>query len=165
MSNSKVQTIIGKFIDEFYNDAVLVGLYADGARALDGKMGAAVYIPSQSFKLSFRLTDNLSIDSAELEAIYQAIAVIGKLNIPKSVIITDSMQAISSLSQPAVFESMLVHFSLEHANNMCSPPDLVWVPSHVGFLDHDVVDQMAKDALAFQTINRAVLTSKMSRIV
>jgi ribonuclease HI len=73
-------------------------IYVDGARALGGKVGAAVFISSMSLKLSMRLSDNLSIDSAELEAIYQAIAIIAKHNILKPVIITDSLNAITSLS-------------------------------------------------------------------
>jgi len=154
-SNSKMQNIICKYLDQSYKDAVFV--YTDGARALDGKVGAAVSIPSQSFKLSFRLSDNISIDSAELEAIYQAIAIIDKQKILKPVIITDSMNAITSLSLPALFEDMVVHLCLELTNKMFSPPVIVWIPSHVGFHDHDVVDQMARDALSLPNINRVVL--------
>ena len=154
-SNTKMQSIICKYLDQFYKEAVLV--FTDGARALDGKAGAAVFIPSQSFKMSLRLSNNVSIDSAELEAIYQAIAIIAKLNIQKPVIVTDSMNAITSLSRPAIFENVVVHLCLELTNKMLSPPVILWIPSHVGFQDHDLTDQMAKNALTLPIINRQIL--------
>ena len=39
---------------------------------------------------------------------------------------------------------------------MTIPPVIVWIPSHVGFQEHDVADQQAKEALALSTVSRFI---------
>jgi hypothetical protein len=52
---------------------------------------------------------------------------------------------------------MVVHLCLELTNKMLSPTVIIWIPSHVGFQDHDVVDQMAREALASSKISREII--------
>ena len=153
-SFSKRQTTVRSYLENLYKNADLV--YADGARSFDGHVGAAVYIPSKDVKLSYRLSDNLSIDTAELDAIFQALSLITKYNLQKPVIISDCRNVINSLAKPTIFSDRLIHVCLELASMMAIPPVVVWVPGHVGLCDHDVVDQMAKHALALPNVSRVI---------
>ncbi len=96
------------------------------------------------------------MNSAEIDAIFQAISLIVKHNISNSVIITDSLNAVNSFSKPEVFAEQIIHVCIELANRMISPPAIVWIPGHVGVHEHDTADMLAKDALALPTINRVV---------
>ena len=151
---SKIQSIITQYLDKNYKNANFI--FTDGARSHDGKVGAAVFIPSLSLKLAYRLSDNISVNTAELDAIFQAISLIIKYGIQRPVILTDSLNAINALSNPAIFCDSTVHVCLDLISNMTTPPVISYIPGHVGIPEHDAVDRLAKEATALPSINRAI---------
>ena len=102
MTGEIMRKHIQRYLDHLYKESVMI--FTDAARSIDGRVGAAVFIPSISLKLAYRLTDNVSVDAAELDAIYQALALTAKYKFLRTVIVSDSLNAINSLSCLAIHE-------------------------------------------------------------
>ena len=107
--------------------------FTDGARTHDRKVGAAVFIPSLSLKLCYRLSDKISIHTAELDAIFQAVSLVNKNCVQRLVFLTDSLNAIDALSKPGIFCDSTVHICHEPINNMAITPVITLIPGHVNF--------------------------------
>ena len=108
-------------------------------------------IPKLKIKQSNRLSDRLSIYTAELTAIQYALAWT-LVNIPPKVaILSDSLSSLQSIqtrnsdSRPDLLENIL------SLNDQCqlngSNISLVWCPAHVGLVGNEMADRVAKDAI------------------
>ena len=115
-----------------------------------------MYVPSLNVRLSYRLSDGIHIDMVELDAIFSAISLISVHHISNPLIITDSLHAVTAFSRSSIFENSLVHICRDIVANIDTSITLLWVPSHIGLIDHNFVDELAKSALDFPSINRVV---------
>ena len=106
MTNESMRKYVQRYLENIYKESVMI--FTDAALSIDGMVGAAVFIPSISLKLAYRLTDNVSVDTAELDAIYQALALAAKYKFQRTVIVSDSLNAINSLSGPSIHAQKLV---------------------------------------------------------
>jgi ribonuclease HI len=125
-------------------------IYTDGSHHFSPvSTSSAIYIPSLSLSLSWKLEDTHSIVTAELYAIYQALLFVFHNFTPQAVVIfTDSKSSLQILSRrsssPFHFLYHLSHnilSSLSPANGWCI--HFQWVPSHVGIEGNEMADQIA----------------------
>ena len=56
-----------KYIRDIYSNRTKI--YTDGSRSEDGHVGVAVVIPEHDYSMAYRISDHISIDTAEFEAI------------------------------------------------------------------------------------------------
>jgi len=132
-------------------------IYTDGS-VCDGRVGVAVYIPSFDISVAYRSVDNLSVHTAELEAIYTAISLIVKHNICNPLILSDSLNVIEEFRNiPSIFNTSLMQF----CRNLLTVNDvklkLCWIPGHRGIIDHDTADHLAKSVLVNESFNNIVV--------
>jgi ribonuclease HI len=154
LRSSSASNKITKYISEMYPSATLV--YADGSCSEGGRAAAGIYVPQFNLRLSFRLSDNMRVGHAELEAIFSAFSLIISKNIPNPVVITDCMDAIQTFSVCPVFDTPLAHICRDLINSNNIAVTIVWVPGHVDLIDHDIADQLAKSALDNVEINKTL---------
>ena len=88
-----------KHIGDKYPDYIYI--YTDGSRIPIGRAGASVFIPDHDIELYYRLPDNLSAFTAELDAVYSAISLIIQHKILKPLILTDSLRLVRCLGDLA----------------------------------------------------------------
>ena len=112
-------------------------------------------VPDDNIKCSVRLSDNLSVFTAELVAIKLGVEWImqseqrGSLEDNRSVVIfTDSLSSLQSLdSQESESRPNLVRETLALFNELKSQVTVVWIPGHSGIKGNDLADRLAKEAL------------------
>ena len=126
-------------------------IYTDGSKDTRGRVGSAVVIPEFSFELAVRITDNLSVFSAELYAILCAIHWIIENDCNRVVCIcSDSLSSIQALenadsrSRPNLVKEI---FRTKNKIKSCKIV-LLWVPSHIGINGNERADKLAKQALS-----------------
>ena len=56
-----------KYIRDIYQNCTEI--YTDGSRSEDGHVGVAVVIPEHDYSIAYRISDHISIDTVEFEAI------------------------------------------------------------------------------------------------
>lgn len=118
--------------------------YTDGSR-LQGRVGCAFVLRDEAYL--FPLLPHCSIYSAELFAIFQCIENILTHNVPKSLIISDSLSALQGL-QTVTTPSPIISLI---RSKMCQLPpghlvQFCWVPSHTGIPGNTLADEAAKMA-------------------
>ena len=136
---------IDKYINENYPDCTRI--YTDGARTDDGRSGFAVVIPHLNYVTSMRISDNKPIDRIEIHAIQHAITLITQLNINNPLILTDSLHAVTQFQNilpTGSTDSMLLCKDLLTAHEI--DLSICWIPAHIGLIEHDLVDELAKKA-------------------
>jgi ribonuclease HI len=136
-------------------------IYTDGSKDREGHVSCSVCVPERDVNLKFRLPDNLSVFTAELEAIRKAFELSRDYcNAGESrrfVIFSDSLSAIQSLdsirplSRPDIVEEI---FELKHQIN--SAVTIAWIPAHVGIAGNELADRLAKEALSHPAIDTAL---------
>ncbi|XP_041362020.1 uncharacterized protein LOC121377989 [Gigantopelta aegis] len=132
-----------------------IHIYTDGSKNPDnGRVGFAVVeekISKHAKLVKYaRLSDNLSVYTAELTAIYEALIWIRSKQYPKSVIFSDSLSSIQSLqtnrsTRPDILAA--IHKVLNELNQL-KLTVFEWVPAHVGIIGNEVADYGAKTALS-----------------
>ena len=126
-------------------------IFTDGSKDENKSVSAAMVIPSLNISTAKRLSNNLSIYTAELTAINYALNWT-LLNRPHKVaILSDSLSALQSIkskssnSRPDIIENTI---SLQ---DQCQQNDiqvnLVWCPAHVNLEGNELADGAAKNAL------------------
>jgi ribonuclease HI len=142
-----------EYIDTDYG---YLPIYTDRSK-MEEKVTSAFYIPEFDVKRNYRLTDNLTIFTAELNAIIQALNWINDVLPNNCVILSDSLsvlQAIDNKSsgiRPAMLLDLLCMLRQIKALNV--NVTFMWIPSHVGIKGNEIVAQLAKDAIKHQTID------------
>lgn len=126
-----------------------------------------VRIPQYSIGFKKRISDHLSVYTAELVAIFLALNWLDDNSINgnnKALIASDSQAAIVSIKSgkscrlDILFKIYHLLFKLYSKNlTVC----FLWVPAHVGVVGNQDVDILAKQALNFQTLNMNVPLSKV----
>ena len=102
---------------------------------------------------SFRLSDNVSILAAELEAIHAAVKIISESStaeIKRYIIHTDSLGALQSLqsenSTSRPIQIANIKASISAAIERGVEIELCWIPGHVGIKGNETADVFAKSA-------------------
>jgi ribonuclease HI len=126
-------------------------IFTDGSKLQNGKCGSAFYIPESEIEGTFQMPTDASVFTAECVAIREALLFVISSTVKNSVIFTDSLSIISSLSSTSNVRTndhiltdirkMLYLISVQGVE-VC----LVWIPSHSGIKDNDRVDDLAKRA-------------------
>ena len=125
--------------------------FTDGSLS-DGKAGSAFCIPECDVGDNFRLTEHVTIYTAELIAIREILKFIRSNHIPNPVIFSDSLGSLLSLqserstSRPNLQQEIL--FLIDDVITTGSDVQLCWIPSHVGLDGNDTADTLARDALS-----------------
>ena len=133
------------------NYAEHLKIYTDGSKNENSAVSAAMVIPALKVKTAKRLSNRLSIYTAELTAIQYALnwTMVNKPH--KVAILSDSLSALQSLSlrnsnsRPDLLENLLSANDQCHLNG--SEVTFVWCPAHVGFMGNEIADGAAKRAL------------------
>lgn len=151
---NNVQEEVHKTISEHSKDSVLI--YTDGSRAQDGKSSCSVVIPGKNITVGKRISNFLSVLSAELAAILFALSFLQTIKPHKAVIFTDSLFALRSLkkcsfqvTQPIVHNIKAMLMSMEKATHT----KFVWIPAHQDIPGNVRADITAKQALSNSEID------------
>lgn len=146
-------------IDENYPGYLQI--FTDGSKCPNsGKVAAAVVIPTESYTFVERLTDKLSIYTAELLAIKKSLCWIIANKPPKSIILSDSLSSLVSLkskksqSRPDILRSIIELYN--DTTSLCLKVTLVWCPAHVGISGNEQVDRAAKSGLNHDSVDNCV---------
>ena len=121
-------------------------IYVDGSVFHDGRVGIALHIPKLKINFAYRLNDWLLPYSAEATAILEAIQCIQLQNIPNPLIITDSLSVLQDIrSSSSKYRPQLI-YTIINKLHLVYQITFLWIPSHIGFPDHDYADKLAKEA-------------------
>ena len=139
------------FIENNYND--FDKIYTDGSKDPQEKLtgaGLAIFNKENNIigEKRLKLHEFNSIFTAELAAISKALDYIEENEMPKTVILSDSLSAlqaiqnISTTNRPDLIHSILKQ--VNHIHNKGLIAELAWIPSHIGILGNDQADNAAK---------------------
>ena len=139
-------------------------IYTDAAKAEDGKVTTAYHIPEIGVHYSCRITDNTSVDTAELIAIQQSIRWIKEneendhlSRERKIVILSDSQTALRTLKNPKKENTALANESLRMINEINkNETSISWIPGHAGIEGNEKTDEIAKKALRKNFIEKTI---------
>ena len=140
------------------------------SKEIQGKSctGIGFYIPEIEEALNFRITDNMTIITAELMAIKMALE--RGLEIQKSdnkniknkniLIISDSLNAVEEIQSAGYQKSSMIALQiLKLAQRLNKEITIAWIPSHSNILGNDAADQQAKLGRNKEEIDIIVCTS------
>jgi len=144
-------------------------IYTDGSKNPDGTSFAFIY---EEYSYARKVQSDASIFTVELMAIYRALKrVSGRLgadNRPITVF-TDSRSAIISINKYPQKNSLSLHIQQLIAG-LRQNVTLCWVPSHVGVVQNERVDTLARTASRNQVVRNCALPrsdykTKIKRVV
>ncbi|CAC5419567.1 unnamed protein product [Mytilus coruscus] len=145
-----------EYIDNAYKNHLKI--YTDGSKdPASGKTGYAFLIPSKLIASYKRTSDNLSVYTTEMTAIYQLKWLFSNQQPgQKVVILTDPYSAIQSIqnnvsSRPDILEAIQIlacRLKQKHIE-----VTIEWIPAHVDILGNEQVDKLAKLALSNDKID------------
>ena len=124
-------------------------VYTDGSKE-DSKFGCAVI--SDSHINRQRLPDNSSIFTAEAKAVDLALDFISTCDANnKFIIFSDSLSVLKAMSHTSS-KSPQIQKLLEKCRELLENKEIVlfWIPSHIGILGNEMVDQQAKTSLSLE---------------
>ena len=129
-----------------------LAVFTDGSKLDNGQTGCAFVIPELSTTKMFRLNNDVSIFSAEMYAIFQALRYL-ETNLVAAdkniVILSDSRSALQALERPGRNRAGIITNCLQSIHNLSAvghKVSLCWIPSHVGIHGNELADCAAKHA-------------------
>lgn len=133
-------------IEPYRNDYTFV--YTDASKT-GTRVGYGIHIPQINFDFSSRLPNQLSICTAEVVAIYEALRVVLKKNINNVIILSDSQGAIAKIKKRDVhpsrdYLSLKTKRLLHIANSTGSNIAIAWIPGHSQIVGNERVDTLAR---------------------
>ncbi|XP_015260458.1 PREDICTED: uncharacterized protein LOC107104854 [Cyprinodon variegatus] len=158
-----IQTYVNTLIHERYG--YYVHIFTDGSKNPEnGKTSCAFYIPELKVKVFKRLTDHLSIYTAEIMAIMLALYWIEEVKPLRILICSDSSAALTSLKntlskcrEDIMLENLL---SLYRVRNLGIDVQFLWIPAHSGIKGNEMADSLAKKGLTINGVEVKVPISK-----
>jgi ribonuclease HI len=122
-------------------------IFVDGSKSNDHRVGIGVSIPRREYHKSIRLPDYLAVYTAESAAILEAIDIINSEDIQLSLIISDSLSVLKDIEcNSSKIRPHLINSIYNKLSNSTRKITLLWIPSHIGYLEHDKADSLAKAA-------------------
>ena len=159
--NTALQTKINKKMDpdqirpialeEICTYTNFTQVFTDGSKDGRGHVGAAYHVDKIGVQENFRLTNDITVYTAELVAIKEALTFIQKNVLGKVVIFSDSLSAIQSIateqsnSQPNLLNDVIKLISTIKMAGI--DLHLCWIPGHVDVSGNEEADRLAKEAL------------------
>lgn len=139
-----------------------IHIYTDGSKCpITQKCACSFVIPDEDVTNNFRLSNNISIMSAELMAIKLTLEFINNSDINDCTIFVDSMSSLQAIQGPLHgIENYIILDILKLVTISNCNIKLVWVPSHVGIHGNDMADEGAKSALSHIKDNITVHLNK-----
>jgi len=139
-----------------------VHIYTDASKTPDGRTNAAFCIPKIDFKCGVRLTDNITIFTAELTAIKLALMWIlenrDKVISRRSIsLYSDSLSAVQAIKnertdcRPNMLNEIYEHVN-NIENNITITITTTWIPSHVGIKGNEMADRIAQHATSNENV-------------
>ncbi|XP_035985721.1 uncharacterized protein LOC118559100 [Fundulus heteroclitus] len=128
-------------------------IYTDGSKNSKGNVGIGIFIPEFNICICERLTDLLSIYTAEMVAIIFSLQWVEEVRPDRVVICTDSKAAIESIHSGGNSRKDLVieiYQSLYRLYRYGIEVQFCWVPAHEGVKGNETADKLAKKALGKQ---------------
>ena len=126
-------------------------IFTDGSKnPEDGHVGIGVFIPEFKVHISKRISDRLSVFTAEIVAIIFALQWVEEIKPERVVICSDSSAALQSLHSKQterddlILEIFMMLLRIERNGTSLQ---FCWVPAHVGLKGNEEADKMAKSAL------------------
>ena len=134
-------------------------IFTDGSK-IEERVAYGIFIKDVNINIASRLSDNLTIFTAELFAIYQALLHVTGYKPAKCVIFSDSLSSLQSLvsTHSGLRPHLLrdIYFTLQEIEELGIDLWIVWIPAHVGIAGNETADQLAKTAIAFQNISQPI---------
>ena len=93
--------------------------------------------------VAHRVRNTASVFTAEL------MAILTQLSLKRyCILLVDSFSSLQLINDPFTSNPIVqrIHLTLSTLNSIRSTITFIWIPGHIGFLDHDAVDQAAKQA-------------------
>ena len=146
----------------FYKDLVdskysgFLQIFTDGSKMENG-VGAGVVLPEFSLEKRIKLPKTLSIMSAELVAIREALKIVSiNTQFKKIVIFTDSLSSIMKLKSQNKLDDSKLHEIIQklYELNQKQEVHIQWIPSHKGILGNELADKAAKNAILYPFLNQ-----------
>jgi len=133
-------------------------IYTDGSKDQGGRVGAAFWVPEFKYSEKYRLTDNSTVYTSEIEAIKKALNFVKDQALTRDVIIfTDSLSAVQALNNiKNNVNDKNVKSICRLANNINANIKITWIPGHAGIPGNEEVDKLAKEATTHQTVDLAI---------
>lgn len=136
-------------------------IYTDGSKDPEsGRVSCAFYVPQLDLKCGYRISDNMSVFTAEALGILKALQWVLEAR-PKNVIICSDSSSVlhcietySSNARPDLISDILLLLNNLHKSGCVV--SFLWVPAHMGIKGNELVDQCAKDSLKEDTISVSV---------
>lgn len=126
-------------------------IFTDGSKSVDG-IGAALYHFNSGFRKCFKIINQVSVMSAELVAISEALTFVLSKNFDTCVVLSDCKSALQHIIS-CVFahrSGVSVAYDVVRKIAECRTKGinlkLQWVPSHIGLRGNDVADELARQA-------------------
>lgn len=148
----------GKEIDAYLNNKYYstLQIFTDGSKEpISKKIGIGVNIPEFKVNISLKLSNNLSVYTAEITAIIIALQWVEQVRPNKVVICSDSSSALVSIANSKSDREDLIteiYLSLYRLKEIGVVVYFCWVPSHIGVSGNEVADKLAKEALNKQEV-------------
>lgn len=136
------------YIRNSYNNYLRI--YTDGSKSKQECVGVGIHIPEFKINMSKRLSDQLSVYTAEIVAVIIALQWVEEVRPDRVVICTDSLSVIKSIqSMESAREDLLLELnhSLLRLHRGGIDVQFCWVPAHEGVKGNESADKLAKDAL------------------
>ena len=122
-----------------------VPIYTDGSKTTDGTAFAAI-LPNRT--VARRIPSTASIFTAELHAIWSALAGLSRYDANSFVVYSDSRSALQSVCDPFCDHPMVVEIHRYHLLSARGKTiSFCWVPSHVEVAGNEEADRAARGAV------------------
>jgi len=146
-------------LEHFKKYANHIKIYTDGSKSDTGLVGSAFYVSDTNEKYNYRISNDLTIYTAELIAIKQSLIWVQRMESifklgTKVAIFSDSKSALESIkSEHSKLRPNLLLEIMELLTKLDTKVALVWIPAHVNLGGNEVADQLAKAALLHKNID------------
>jgi ribonuclease HI len=155
--NPQLCSVYAKEIVHEYQNHLQI--FTDGSKQMDGHVGCAFAIPALKITKKYRLENDVSIFSAELQAIYLALDYLSNVRPTtegrKIVILTDSRSALEALQNCGSNRRNTIeksNFLIHQLIQTGSEVTLAWIPSHMGIRGNEMADTAAKEACSLDQV-------------
>ncbi|XP_074026198.1 uncharacterized protein [Leptinotarsa decemlineata] len=135
-------------------------IYTDASKTENGT--AAAFTTASGYNSCHKLSKTSSVFSGELYAILKALEYTRSHDNGKTVIITDSLSAMTAISQLYFSHPILILIKkeLHHLQQQNKTTHFVWVPSHMDIKGNEIADQLARDATDIDELHTITRTAK-----
>lgn len=155
----KIKSISLEYFEKYQNS---MHIYTDGSKSDSGRVSSAFFVKEKDLKFKYRITDKLTIYTAELVAIRETLNWVIQNenrfnNVHNIAIFSDSKSSLESLNKEKSAErpNLLIEI-LETLTKIHTKITFVWIPAHVGLPGNEIADQLAKSAINSANIDLEV---------